>query len=426
MELHGDQIMKTILVKGPALSRSGYGEQTRFALRALRKHENRYNILLLNIPWGQTGWITEDDEERQWLDHLMISTQHYMQQGNPPVDVSLQVTIPNEWEKLAPINIGFTAGMETTKVTPQWIEMSNTVDKILTVSNHSKQVYENTIYDAKTPTGERVFFRTSTPIEVTHYPIRSTEQEEVDIELDYDFNFLTVAQMGPRKNMQNTIAWFVEEFKDEEVGLLVKTNMANCCTADYLHCEHVLKDLLSRFPDRKCKVYMLHGDLTAKQMNYLYNHPKIKCYATITHGEGFGLPIFESVYNGLPVIAPSWSGHVDFLYAPSNSKKQKNRMRPHFSRVDYTLGQIPPEVVWEGVIPADSMWCYPKEQSFKECLRDVYKNHTRLKSQAKRLQKHIAKEFATEKQLDAFVNAIDDMTGDNWLDQIDELVQSYE
>ena len=44
--------MKTILVRGPALSRSGYGEQTRFALRALRTHEDRFNILVQNISLG--------------------------------------------------------------------------------------------------------------------------------------------------------------------------------------------------------------------------------------------------------------------------------------------------------------------------------------------------------------------------------------
>jgi len=420
--------MKTILVKGPALSRSGYGEQTRFALRALRRHENKYNILLINVPWGQTGWITEDDEERQWLDHLMISTNHYFnQEGHCPVDISLQVTIPNEWEKLAPINIGFTAGMETTKVAPQWIEKSYIVDKILTVSNHSKQVYENTIYDAQTETGERTFLRTQTPIEVTHYPVRSIEQEELDIELDYDFNFLTVAQMGPRKNLQNTIMWFVEEFMNDEVGLLVKTNMANCCTGDFVYCEHTLKELLAKYPDRKCKVYLLHGDVTAKQMNYLYGHPKIKCYTTITHGEGFGLPIFESVCNGLPVIAPGWSGQVDFLYAPVKSKKQKKaRMRPLFQRVDYTLGQIPQEVVWEGVIPADCMWCYPQERSFKGCLRSMLKNHVRFKSQANKLQKYISEQFAADKQYTKFINAIEDVAGDNWLDDIDDIVQSYE
>ena len=52
-----------------------------------------------------------------------------MQQGGQ-FDVSLQVTIPNEWEPLAPVNIGVTAGIETTRVTPVWLEKSNMMDKV--------------------------------------------------------------------------------------------------------------------------------------------------------------------------------------------------------------------------------------------------------------------------------------------------------
>ena len=45
--------------------------------------------------------------------------------------MSLQVTIPNEFEKIAPVNIGYTAGIETTKVAPEWIEKcNNIVDKV--------------------------------------------------------------------------------------------------------------------------------------------------------------------------------------------------------------------------------------------------------------------------------------------------------
>ena len=71
-------------------------------------------------------------------------------------------------------------------------------------------------------------------------------------------------------------------------------------------------------------VYVVHGDFTDSQMNQLYNHPKVKAHVSFTHGEGFGLPIFEAAYSGMPVIAPDWSGHVDFLYMP---KKEKNNRR---------------------------------------------------------------------------------------------------
>ena len=92
---------KRIIVKGPALSRSGYGEQCRFALRSLRAHEEKFDIHIRNTNWGNTGWTHEDDEERKWLDEVLQKTAIYDNQTRDlPVteqyDMSLQVTIPNE------------------------------------------------------------------------------------------------------------------------------------------------------------------------------------------------------------------------------------------------------------------------------------------------------------------------------------------
>ena len=129
---------KRIMVRGPALSQSGYGEQTRFALRALRTREDIFDIFLIPVSWGGTGWIFEDTEEREWLDGLVMKHQANTAQEKRPYDISLQVTIPNEFELLAPVNIGYTAGMETTKVAGEWIEKGNIMDRIIVVSNHYK------------------------------------------------------------------------------------------------------------------------------------------------------------------------------------------------------------------------------------------------------------------------------------------------
>ena len=141
--------MLKVLIKGPILSRSGYGEQARFAMRSLRSRTDLFDVYMVNIPWGHTGQISNLNKETSFIHQTLFKTQQYAEQGGQ-FDVSLQVTVPNEFEKIAPINIGYTAGIETTKVSPQWIAKSNeTVDKIIVVSNHSKKVFEQTKYDVK-------------------------------------------------------------------------------------------------------------------------------------------------------------------------------------------------------------------------------------------------------------------------------------
>jgi glycosyltransferase involved in cell wall biosynthesis len=397
---------KKIIVNGPALSQSGYGEHTRFLLRALRSREDVFDIYLNNLNWGKTNWLFHDDDERRWIDFLLQKTVFHTKQ-NGQFDLSAQVTIPNEWKPMAPVNIGVTAGIETTKVSPQWIEKSWGVDKIITISEHSKQVYESTSYQAtNNQTGEKFVASCKAPVEIVHYPVKQLGLVDLDIDFEHDFNFLTVAQWGPRKNLENTVRWFLDEFKDKEVGLIIKTSVAKNCLLDRRMTFNNLRRLINEDENRKCKVYLLHGYMSDQEINSLYNHPKVKCLLSATHGEGFGLPIFEAAYNGLPIIAPSWSGHVDFLYMPKKDKSGKIKNKAMFSKVDYTLAPIPQQVVWEGVLQADSMWCIPKEASFKLKMKEMFDNWDQYNKRAKDLQAYVLENFNQEKQYKAFVDAI--------------------
>ena len=401
---------KKIIVVGPALSQTGYGEQCRFALRSLLSREDLFDIYLKPIEWGKSSWLPPLHEDRAWIDMLVRKTAFHIQ-NKGTFDVSLQVTIPNEWEKVTPFNIGYTAGIETTKIAPHWIEKSRLMDRIITISHHSKKVFVETVYDATVEqTGEQVRARCETPIDVVHYPVRTFAPEEINLPLDYDFNFLTVAQWGPRKNLENTIRWWIEEFKDDEVGLVVKTNLIKTSIVDRLHTTNKLRQLLSEYPDRKCKVYLVHGNMSTGEMTSLYQHPNIKCLVSLTHGEGFGLPLFEAAYNGLPVVAPAWSGHLDFLSAPKKirkkNKKAVTKIAPHFAKVEYDLKPIQPEVVWEGVLCADSSWCYAKPISYKTQIRKIYTQYNRFKNQALRLQETVLKDFKEEDKYNEFIESI--------------------
>tara|TARA_R110000824_G_scaffold159184_6_gene333427 strand:+ start:6365 stop:7648 length:1284 start_codon:yes stop_codon:yes gene_type:complete len=425
---------KRILVRGPLLSRSGYGEQARFALRSLRAHEDRFDIYVHPVGWGQSSWIHEDTEERRWIDELVTKTAEYQQAGGQ-YDISLQVTIPNEWEQMAPINIGYTAGIETTAVAPVWIEKSKVMNQIIVVSNHAKTTFEETVYQAQdNKTGKMIDnFRCTTPIEVVNYPVRSPKPEKIDLELSTDFNFLTVMQWGPRKNLENAIRWFVEEFIDVEVGLIVKTSIACDAIIDKIHVEKRLSNLLKEYPQRKCKIYLVHGDMSDGEMTSLYTDKRVKALVSLSHGEGYGLPMFEAAYNGLPVITTGWSGQCDFLFAPAkerkkgNDKKTTTVIKPHFAKVEFTLQPILPEAVWDGVLMKESMWAYPEQGSYKMRLRDVYKNHEQHLSTAALLKKHILKNFKEEDMYAKFSDAVykeEEQEIEDWLSNLDPQVHA--
>jgi len=403
---------KKILIKAPILSRSGYGEQARFAFRSLRKNEDKFDIYIVNTNWGATGWTCQDDEERFYIDFLIQKTFHHVQ-NKGQFDMSLQITIPNEWEKIAPINIGYTAGIETTKIAPQWINKCKLMDKIIVTSNHSRDTLINTKYpfynqQTKQKVGEA---SVDTPVEVVGYPVKNYENQTLDLQLKTDFNFLTVSQWGPRKNTENTIKWFIDNFKDNpEVGLVVKGFIRSNCKIDQIRSKSLLK--MYKNKDVKCKIYLLHGDMSDQEMSNLYTHPKIKSLISISHGEGFGLPLFEAAYSGLPIIATNWSGHCDFLNMPEkrrkkgSKKKTETTMKPMFGSVEYTLGPIQKEAVWDGVLQADSLWCYADQNSYQAVLNDVYKNYSKYEEMAAKLKDWVSKEFEAEKQYNAFANAI--------------------
>jgi len=38
-------------------------------------------------------------------------------------------------------------------------------------------------------------------------------------------------------------------------------------------------------------IYLIHGDLSDKEINAIYNHKKVKAMINLTKGEGFGRPL---------------------------------------------------------------------------------------------------------------------------------------
>tara|TARA_R100001460_G_scaffold51788_1_gene90612 strand:+ start:1098 stop:2351 length:1254 start_codon:yes stop_codon:yes gene_type:complete len=405
---------KKVMVRAPLLTQSGYGEHSRFIIRALRSREDLFDIYLEPLNWGQTAWVSKSSEENEWFNKMIQKTGLYIR-NNPVFDMSVQVTIPNEWERIAPINIGVTAGIESTRISPDWIEKSNMMDKVIVVSEHAKFGFDNTSYiKTHNQTGQQQELSNHTPIEVVGYPVRDYKPADIDIDFKHDFNYLLMAQWGPRKNLENTVRWFIEENYDEEVGLVIKTSVRNGSLGDRDVTYNRIKSLIREYEDRTCSVYLLHGTMEPEEISALYKHPKIKAFIGLSHGEGFGLPLFEAAYNSIPVVTTGWGGQCDFLYMDEGGKR-----KPMFADVNFDIGPIQEEAIWKGVLEKDSMWCYPHQGHYKMRLRQVRKNHDKWKKKANKLSKYLHKTFDSDTQYKKFVDCVHQETeNDKEIDQM--------
>jgi len=405
---------KKILLVGPVLTQSGYGEHARLVFRAISSKPELYDIYVQPTVWGNTSWTFKDTDEIKKIKECVIKANNFPQGGI--YDVSLQVQLPNEWQNIASYNIGVTAAIETDKAPAEWAaNANNVVDEIITISKHSKLSMTAPKYIAvNQQTNQQIQFQLDKKVSVIGFPVKNHSSENKNSKFLKDvttkFNFLSILQASPRKNMGSMVCWFIEEFHDnEDVGLVIKANKLCNSNIDRKMITGELKAITDKYKNKKCKVYLLHGTLEEDELHGLYTDEKIKCYLTATHGEGFGLPIFEAAYSGLPVVAPAWSGQVDYLYADVENKKSKKlKKTPLFTKVKYSILPVQKEAIVPKIISEESNWCFPQEKSFKKAIRNTYESIAHKQSMAKKLQEHLNNNFSKEKIYSQYCEVLDE------------------
>ena len=400
-----------IVIQGPVATRSGYGNHTRDLVTSLIRAD-KYEIVIISLPWGSTpGDALKNDNPEHEAIIKCIATSDINQRP----DIFIQISVPNEFKPMGKYNIGITAGIETNQVSPEFLEGSNRMDLLITTSEHSKEGFVKTTYDAvdKNTNQKTSELRLEKPIEVLFEGIdtnvyKKTKQISPTIitemeQIKDDFCFLFVGHwlkgnLGQdRKDIGMLIRAFAETFKNKagrnKPALILKTSSATFSIIDRDELSKKIQSILSPFGHKAPNVYLLHGDLTDEEMNSLYNHTKIKSMISFTKGEGFGLPLLEFTATGKPVIAPSWSGHVDFL------KDYSILLPGSLTDVDASAA--------DKFLLKGSKWFTVDYGYAMRIIKDVTENYKKYLDNSRKQMTHTNKNFTLDIMAEKFVTIVD-------------------
>ena len=389
----------TLVFQAPIATRSGYGDHARDLLHSLYKLD-KFEIKVISTRWGNTPMdaLNYDKPFHKWVvDNIIPGIEQ-------KPDIYIQVTVPNEFQPLGHYNIGITAAIETTHCALDWIHGCNRMDLILVPSEHSKKSLVDTVYNEENQQTKQLItqHKIQKPVEIIFEGFDEedfgTEHVAHITELDSikeDFAFLFVGHwlrgdLGEdRKNVGMMIKTFAMAFKNEKVkpALVLKTSSAGFSILDRETTIKKIKDVLGN-DYGKINVYLLHGDLTASEMNGLYEHPKVKAMLNFTKGEGFGRPLLEFSLTGKPILVSGWSGHLDFL--KQGAVLLEGELKPvHESAADQFLLR-------------ESQWFNVNISKALIAIKDVYKNYDKYKTVSFQLGKQNKQNFGLEKMTQLF------------------------
>jgi len=388
--------MKKVLVVGPLLSISGYGYHSRQVFDYFY-NKDKVEVSCVILPWGNTSWFVNKDYENHLIGNIIEKSIDVKAITNNEFDIGIHVQLPNEWNKFyAKTNIGVSAYVETDICSKSWIDISSKMEHIIVPSKFTKNVLFNS--DISKEQHDLLSNNISVIPEYYHVNFDSDKKErsqnldKILNKVSTSYNYLSIGHLTSerencdRKSLIETLRYFCQHFKDNsDVGLILKTSVGRSTTIDKERTKDVFKNIISEIKGTSIypKIYLVHGEMSTDELYSLYTHEKVKCYLSLTKGEGYGLPLLESARCGLPIIATNWSGHLDFL-------------EDNFLPLDFNLENVPEEKIDNNIFVKNSKWArVDKDCVFKQ-LKFSYENHDHILNIAESLKNKIKSKFNKE------------------------------
>lgn len=192
-----------------------------------------------------------------------------------------------------------------------------------------------------------------------------------------NFKFLVNAAWFPRKNLRNLILAFSSEFRrGDDACLIVKTLHMGLSREIKIEVEDIPSDKDSAY------IYVKEQLIEDYKMASLYT--MADCFVLPTRGEAWGLPLFEALACGVPVITTGYGAPNETL------RDDKGKPLPGVHFIDYT------EVVSGSpyVYLADKKWAEPNLAQLQQKMRYVFEHRREEKAKALKTSKIIRDKFS--------------------------------
>ena len=281
-----------IVVTSQMLESTGYGEYARLIAWAL--HVEGHNLRTRNYPCKP--------EHPDRLGHkggLVLS--QLGREIDAPVDLSLVVYVPTSFHFLVMYDIP-NVGVSMTEsglVPPYYTRITDKSGmRVLAVPSEWNR-------EAFLASGLRIpMTLLQPPVDVDLLRMRVRERRDV---VDYLSIFNWPA---PHKNPKALVEAFCRAFTGgEPVRLTIKTSgVTDAQIADDVH-EAIRLSGVSSAPE----IRVICGSMTRREVLDLYAGSDV--YVSSHRGEGWGLPIFESMAIGMPAIATAFSAPLEYMRA---------------------------------------------------------------------------------------------------------------
>ena len=393
------------VVSCPIDTFSGYGARSRDFVKALiQLKDKEWDIKIMPQKWGDTPWrfLSEDDPIKQ----------RFIFKMDKKPDIWFQITVPNEFQPIGNYNIGVSAGIETTLYPGEFIEGMNRMDLNLVSSIHSKNVALSSTFEKKDNNTNQTIGHTkcTKPVEVLFEGLdlnkcfKTQDKSNILEGIEEDFCFLFTGHWLPgifgedRKNISSLIRNFLQTFNGpgkKKPALILKTNSINYSLLDRTG---IIKNInkikegikvVGKLPN----IYLLHGEMTDKEMNLLNNDPKVKAFVSFTKGEGYGRPLAEAAITGKPLIVSNWSGHLDFIKGDYNILVGGGLKNVHSSSANKFL------------IP-DSQWFNIDVNTASSAMKDVFKHYKKYLERSRKQTQYIKNNWTFDKMVDKLANLL--------------------